>query len=102
MPSREGGFDRAEPLELGADPVAARDEELPGERARHDVITGLEPATVRGELARQPRHRAQRMAEHRVATPRGHLDAVDGDPHADRGEVEIAGGRHPWPDHEVL
>src|SRR5439155_824813 len=68
--SQERRLDGADPLELGADPVAARDGELPRERAGHDVVAGFEPATVGGQLAGEPRDRAQRVSEHRVVAER--------------------------------
>src|SRR5262245_25206048 len=101
-PLVECRFGGAEPLEFGADMVAGRDRELPGEGARHDVVAGPETTPVRAELAGEPRDGLQGMPEDGVAPPRADLGAVDGDAHADARKIETGGERHRRAEHEEL
>src|SRR5213594_3643754 len=100
--SLERRLDDAHALELDAHAVAARERKLPRERPRHDVIAGLQPAPVGGQLAGQPGDRAERVAEHGVAPAAAHLGAVDADAYADRGQVEIVREPHGRAEHEEL
>ena len=72
--------------EIHLHPIARRDRELPRERAAHDDLARLDAAAELLQLARQPDHRVQRIAEHRVAAPGRHGRAID--PHRRRDRVQ--------------
>src|ERR1700722_486881 len=73
--------------EIGVDAVTWRDRELARERAAHDQVTGPDAAPELRQLAGQPDHRIQRVAEHGVAAPC--RDGLAVDPNGGRDTVQF-------------
>ncbi len=74
-------------------PIAWLDRELARERTAHDQVAGLDMAAELRQLARQPDHRVQGVAEYRVAASGCDDIAVDLDGRGDGVQCH-AGKRH--------